>query len=190
MEAISSEVVPSRSGVASSHSLPVGSCDLGGESLEIGYFARSQSASPIALSSSVSPIARSFSALGAQRAVEAVLDKLNYTSDGTVEHPCYPAGFSERRGGRVLRGTGEVGAGEAVDRSLSGASRLCGRCLGRRRRKPNWRDFSSPRRGPCFMECLCFFTWRTSSRLPLSRERMELAALTECCIMPPNSWIR
>ena len=79
--------------------LPIGSCDLGGESFEIGYFSNVTSASPIV---------RSFSTLGVQQAVEMVHSKLNYTSDVIVQHPCYPEGYSEIRNSHIVWGTGKV----------------------------------------------------------------------------------
>lgn len=79
--------------------LPIGSCDLGGESFEIGYFSNVTSASPIV---------RSFSTLGVQQAVEMAHSKLNYTSDVIVQHPCYPEGYSEIRNSHIVWGTGKV----------------------------------------------------------------------------------
>lgn len=108
--------------------LAIGACDLGGESFEIGYFSKLSSASPIV---------RSFGALGVQRAVEAVLSKLNYTSDVMVDHPCYPVGYSEIKGSRVVWGTGKVEDRTHFEHSLSFASSLLGGCLGKTQRKQN-----------------------------------------------------
>ena len=102
--------------------LAIGACDLGGESFEIGYFSNLSSASPIV---------RSFGALGVQRAVEAVLGKLNYTLDVIVEHPCYPVGYSEIEGSRVVWGTGKVEGRAHFEHSLNVVSSLLSRCLGK-----------------------------------------------------------
>ena len=110
------------------HQLPIGACDLGGESFEIGYFSNI---------SSPSPIVRSFSAFGVQRAVDAVLSKLNYTSDVVVDHPCYPVGYSEIKGSFVVWGTGRVEYRTHVEHSLSFATSLLSRCLGKTPRSQN-----------------------------------------------------
>lgn len=108
--------------------LAIGACDLGGESFEIGYFSNLSSASPIV---------RSFGSLGVQRAVEAALGKLNYTSDVIVEHPCYPVGYSKIEGSRVVWGTGKVEGRAHFEHSLNFVSSLLGRCLGKKQRKRN-----------------------------------------------------
>ena len=76
----------------------VGACDLGGESLEIGYFPPNNS----------SPVARSFPSMGANNVIEHVVQYLLNTQDGVVENPCYPLGYSEFRGKQVVLGTAQV----------------------------------------------------------------------------------
>lgn len=161
--------------------LAIGACDLGGESFEIGYFSNLSSASPIV---------RSFGALGVQRAVEAVLGKLNYTLDVIVEHPCYPVGYSEIEGSRVVWGTGKVEGRAHFEHSLNVVSSLLSRCLGKKQRKQNWTDFHCQSRRPCFMECPCCFMSLTIFLLLWIQERIESGMQTERCTMPPNSWIR